>query len=71
MAEITNLNQFRKQKARAEKKARGDANAARFGRTRAEKERTAREEEAARRSLDGHHREPRPGTDAPTDTPDA
>lgn len=63
MAEITNLNQFRKQKARAEKKARGDANAAKFGRTRAERTQSEASEEAARRQLDGHKREP--GTDEP------
>ena len=57
MAEITNLNQFRKQKARAEKKARGDANAAKFGRTRAEKDLSAAREEATRRMLDGHKRD--------------
>ena len=42
-----NLNRFRKDKARAEKRARADENAARFGRTRAEK---AADEEAAARA---------------------
>ncbi|WP_010138739.1 DUF4169 family protein [Oceanicola sp. S124] len=60
MTGITNLNQFRKQKARAEKKARGDANAAKFGRTRAEKMRDAQQDQAARRHLDGHKRENAP-----------
>ena len=38
MAEPVNLNRFRKEKARAEKKARADQNAARFGRTKAQKD---------------------------------
>ncbi|MGR3464233.1 DUF4169 family protein [Limimaricola sp.] len=52
-----NLNQFRKQKARAEKKARADVNAARFGRTKAEKARDAAEAETAAKRLDGHRRD--------------
>ncbi|EYD72488.1 DUF4169 family protein [Limimaricola hongkongensis] len=52
-----NLNQFRKRKARAEKTARADANAAKFGRTRAEKARDAAQAEAAARRLDGHRRD--------------
>ncbi|MCP1170256.1 DUF4169 family protein [Limimaricola litoreus] len=52
-----NLNQFRKQKARAEKTARADANAAKFGRTKAEKARDAAEAESAARRLDGHRRD--------------
>ncbi|MGR3498247.1 MAG: DUF4169 family protein [Limimaricola soesokkakensis] len=52
-----NLNQFRKQKARAEKKARADANAAKFGRSKAEKTRDAAEAEAAAKRLDGHRRD--------------
>jgi len=52
-----NLNRVRKQKARAAKKARADENAARFGRTKAQK---AGEEAAAARSrahIDAHRRE--------------
>ena len=37
MAAPVNLNRARKEKARAEKKARADENAARFGRTKAER----------------------------------
>jgi len=37
MADIINLNQARKQRARAEKSARAEENRVRFGRTRAEK----------------------------------
>ncbi|GAD57732.1 MAG: phage protein D [Limimaricola cinnabarinus] len=52
-----NLNQFRKQKARAENRARADANAAKFGRSKAEKARDAAEADAAARRLDGHRRD--------------
>lgn len=54
MAKVTNLNTFRKGKARAEKRARGDENAARFGRSKAEKELEKARREKARRNLDGH-----------------
>jgi hypothetical protein len=37
MADIINLNQARKQRARAEKSAKADENRVRFGRTKAEK----------------------------------
>lgn len=53
-----NLNQVRKQKARAEKRARGDENAVMFGRTKAEKELEAARAEKAARDLAGHQREP-------------
>ncbi|MBB3712608.1 phage protein D [Limimaricola variabilis] len=52
-----NLNQFRKQKARAEKRARADVNAAKFGRSKAEKTRDAAEAEAAAKRLDQHRRD--------------
>lgn len=57
MSQVTNLNQFRKQKARAEKRAQGDANAAKFGRTKAERDLEAARKDKARRDLDGHERE--------------
>ncbi|PHP28041.1 DUF4169 family protein [Limimaricola cinnabarinus] len=52
-----NLNQFRKKKARAEKTARADANALKFGRSKADKARNATEAENAARRLDGHRRD--------------
>ena len=52
-----NLNQCRKQKARAENRARADANAAKFGCSKAEKARDAAEADAAARRLDGHRRD--------------
>ncbi len=54
MAKVTNLNSFRKSKVRAEKRARGDANAVKFGRSKAEKELDKARREQARRWLDGH-----------------
>ncbi len=57
MARVVNLATIRKQKARAEKRARGDANAARFGRSKAEKQLEKARADKARRALDQHRRE--------------
>lgn len=57
MAEPVNLNRVRKQKARAEKKARADANAAKFGRSKAEKTRDTAAAARAQMHLDGHKRD--------------
>ncbi|NVO23073.1 DUF4169 family protein [Donghicola mangrovi] len=57
MAAPVYLNRFRKDKARAEKKARADENAAKFGRTKAEKQRDALTADKAVRHLDQHKRE--------------
>lgn len=54
MAEPVNLNRFRKQKARAERKARADENAAKYGRTKAEKSLDAARRDKALRDLDAH-----------------
>ncbi len=53
MTQVTNLNRFRKDRARAEKRATADANAAKHGMTKAERLRLAREAEKARKHLDG------------------
>ena len=58
MAEIVNLRQARKQKARAEKEARADENRIAFGRTKAEKNLRQAEQELARSRLDAHRRDP-------------
>lgn len=58
MAEPVNLNRFRKDKARAEKKARANENATRFGRSKAQKEREAAERAKAKGVLDGAKKEP-------------
>ena len=56
MADLVNLNRFRKQKARAEKEAAAAENRVRFGRTKAEKEVEAQEATRKARLLDGHRR---------------
>lgn len=57
MAQITNLNRYRKELARAARRRQGDENAARFGRSKPE--RAQAESEAARtaRILDQHRRD--------------
>jgi hypothetical protein len=57
MAEIVNLRAKRKEAARKAARAQGDANAAKFGRTRAEKELDRARAEKAARDLDGAKRE--------------
>ncbi|MFC3616353.1 DUF4169 family protein [Lutimaribacter marinistellae] len=54
MSKPVNLNRYRKEKARAEKKARADNNAVTFGRTKAEKEKQKTENILAWKKLDGH-----------------
>ena len=58
MAEPVNLNRFRKQKARADKKARAEENAVKFGRTKAEKERDRIETERSVTRLEDHKLDP-------------
>lgn len=53
-ARIVNLRTKRKQKARDEKRAKADANAAKHGRTGAEVTRIARSSEIEAHRLDGH-----------------
>ena len=57
MAEIINLRQARKHKARAEKEARADQNRIAFGRTKAEKNLTKAERDLAKSRLDAHQRD--------------
>ena len=54
MTNVTNLNRFRKQKARDEKRAEADANAVKHGRTKAQKALEDARAEKAARNLDGH-----------------
>ncbi|MGX0976450.1 hypothetical protein ACSSVY_002166 [Roseovarius sp. MBR-51] len=49
-----NLNRVRKQKARAAEKARAEENAARFGRTKAQKAIEQAQADKARAALDDH-----------------
>ena len=57
MAEIINLRNARKHKARAEKAAQAEQNRILFGRTKAEKLKQAAEKAAADKHIDGHKRE--------------
>ncbi len=57
MTQPVNLNRVRKQRARAERKARADENAIRFGRSKNEKRRDDASAEKAARDLDGHKRD--------------
>ena len=57
MTGVVNLNRFRKEKARAERRAEADANAAKHGRTKAEKALDQARAEKAARDLDGHERD--------------
>lgn len=57
MSEIVNFNKFRKEKARADKKARADENAVKFGRSKAEKSRDVIEKMRQDKQHDGHQLE--------------
>jgi hypothetical protein len=57
MAEIINLRAVRKQKARTEKEAAAEANRLKFGRSKAEKQKSAAEKAKADKHIDGHKRE--------------
>ncbi len=61
MAELVNLRQARKRKLRADKDRQAAENRAKFGRTKAEKMRSAAEAERERRLLDQAKREPDEG----------
>lgn len=57
MSKVTNLNQVRKAKARAKKRAQSDENAVKFGRTKAEKRLADARADKAARDLEGHKRD--------------
>jgi Domain of unknown function (DUF4169) len=57
MAEIVNLARVKKQAARTAARKTADANAAKFGRTKAEREVEKARAEKAARDLDAHKRE--------------
>ena len=61
MADIVNLRQFKKQKARSDREALAEQNRALHGRTKAEKQRDRSSAERAEKFVDGHRREPRSG----------
>lgn len=72
MSEIVNLRQARKARERMKARAQGDANAVKFGQSKAGKALDAAQARQARDRLDGHRREPdptrrgRPGEDEPS-----
>lgn len=53
MGTVSNLNKFRKTRARRDKRAKADANAVKFGRTKAQKDLEKTRAEKARRGLEG------------------
>jgi Domain of unknown function (DUF4169) len=57
MAEVINLRQAKKQAARTAARSEADANAAKFGRTKAERKLEEARTEKAARDLDAHRRE--------------
>lgn len=57
MSSVTNLNRFRKQKARADEKREANENAVKHGRTKAQIDLERARARKARRDLDGHHKE--------------
>lgn len=57
MGDVVNLKQFRKAKERAEKQKRAEENRAKFGRTKADRERQRASEEKQDASLSGHQLE--------------
>ena len=58
MAQPVNLNRFRKEKARADNKARADQNAVKFGRSKTQKAADTAEAEKQSAKLDQHKRKP-------------
>ena len=62
MADIVNLNRFRKERARDDKAARAEENRAKFGRTKSEKQKAALEREKDAATLDGAKRDPDPSS---------
>ena len=57
MADIVNLKQVRKQKARAEKDNLAEANRLKFGRSKSEKELLSAKQDLETRKLDAHKRD--------------
>ncbi|MGR3637844.1 MAG: DUF4169 family protein [Shimia sp.] len=57
MSKVTNLNQFRKSKAKTARKTQADENAVKFGRTKAQKDLEKACQEKSTRDLDGKETE--------------
>lgn len=54
MGKPVNLNRYKKEKARADSKARADQNAITFGRTKSEREAARLQQDKQRRDLNNH-----------------
>lgn len=61
MAEIVNLNRFRKAQDRVKQRAEADENAVKFGRTKAQRALEEAQAEQARATLEAHRRDPSDG----------
>lgn len=70
MADVINLRQARKVKARTEKAAKAEQNRAKFGRSKAEKSLQKAENAKEERALDGKRRTPSVVPVAPENTSD-
>ncbi|WP_058247021.1 DUF4169 family protein [Tropicibacter naphthalenivorans] len=57
MSNVVNLNKFRKQKAKGDRRQQADENAVKHGRTKAERDLDKARDAKAKRDLDGHERE--------------
>ncbi|TRD15700.1 DUF4169 family protein [Palleronia caenipelagi] len=62
MSKVVNLGRVRKDKERAARRRQADANSARFGETKADRQARQTREVRAREQLDGHRRD-RDGSD--------
>lgn len=62
MAEVVNLRQFKKGKAREQRAATADQNRALHGRSKSEKQRDKMQAEKAERLIEGHRRETASGS---------
>lgn len=60
MADIVNLRQFKKQKARSDREAQAEQNRALHGRTKAERQRDRLTVEQAEKFVDAHRRDRKP-----------
>jgi hypothetical protein len=67
MSKPINLNKFRKQKTRADQRIEADANAIRFGRSKAERASVEANAAKARSLWDGHHIEISPSENSRED----
>ena len=67
MAEIINLRTAKKQAARKAARVKADENAAKFGRTKSERDLAKAQADKAARSFDAHKRDPDPLAPDPSD----